>query len=182
MKIWASIGAAAALSLLASALGSAATAQPVTAGAAVFQQHCQSCHQPAIGRAPSRTALGYRRRDAVVQALSGGVMAPMAAGLSSADITAVATYLTPMEKVFGPGVPAAGVEVMCKSHSGIRAGASDWASLGVDAASSRFQPHPGLRAADVHRLKVKWSFAMPGGGQPTVVGDWLFITNRGGKF
>ncbi len=32
------------------------------------------------------------------------------------------------------------------------------------------------------RLKVKWAFSMAGGGQPTVIGDWLFITNRGGKF
>lgn len=31
------------------------------------------------------------------------------------------------------------------------------------------------------RLKLKWAFALSGGGQPTVVGDWLFITNRDGK-
>ena len=29
---------------------------------------------------------------------------------------------------------------------------------------------------------MKWSFAMVGGAQPTVVGDWLFITNRSGEF
>ena len=32
------------------------------------------------------------------------------------------------------------------------------------------------------KLKVKWAFAMTGGGQPTVVGDWLLVTNRSGKF
>ncbi|MEO7206922.1 MAG: PQQ-binding-like beta-propeller repeat protein, partial [Steroidobacteraceae bacterium] len=26
------------------------------------------------------------------------------------------------------------------------------------------------------------AFAMPGGGQPIVIGNWLFVTNRGGKF
>jgi polyvinyl alcohol dehydrogenase (cytochrome) len=33
----------------------------------------------------------------------------------------------------------------------------------------------------VPKLKVKWAYAMAGGGMPTVVGDWLFISNRSGK-
>jgi polyvinyl alcohol dehydrogenase (cytochrome) len=34
----------------------------------------------------------------------------------------------------------------------------------------------------VGKLKLKWSFSMTGGGQPAVVGDWLWMTNRSGKF
>jgi polyvinyl alcohol dehydrogenase (cytochrome) len=71
---------------------------------------------------------------------------------------------------------------MCAVNPPIKAGPSDWASMGIDDASTRFQRHPGLTAADVPKLKVKWSFAMPGGGQPTVVGDWMWVTNRSGKF
>ena len=48
--------------------------------------------------------------------------------------------------------------------------------------AARFQRRPGLTPADAPKLKVKWSFSMTGGGQPTVVGDWLFVTNRSGKF
>ena len=59
---------------------------------------------------------------------------------------------------------------------------TDWTSVGLDANSSRYQPQPGLVAADVPKLKVKWAFAMTGGSMPTVIGDWLFITNRSGKF
>ena len=49
-------------------------------------------------------------------------------------------------------------------------------------APAAFSQTFGIRAADVPRLKEKWAFSMPGGGQPIVIGDWLFITNRGGKF
>jgi polyvinyl alcohol dehydrogenase (cytochrome) len=70
---------------------------------------------------------------------------------------------------------------MCATHDPIRAGASDWPSMGVDDSSSRYQPHPNLRLEDVPKLKVKWAFAMPGGGQPTVIGHWLFVNSRGGK-
>jgi polyvinyl alcohol dehydrogenase (cytochrome) len=64
----------------------------------------------------------------------------------------------------------------------LRDTAADWSSVGVDERSTRFQRSPGLSKADVPKLKVKWAFAMTGGGMPTVVGDWLFITNRSGKF
>ena len=62
------------------------------------------------------------------------------------------------------------------------AGPGDWGSVNLDARGSRHQPDPGFTAAQVPRLTVKWSFAMPGGGSPTVVGDWLYINNRSGKF
>jgi polyvinyl alcohol dehydrogenase (cytochrome) len=64
----------------------------------------------------------------------------------------------------------------------IKPGPSDWTNMGVNANNDRFQRHPGLSAADVPKLKVKWAFSMTGGGQPAVVGDWLWVTNRSGKF
>jgi polyvinyl alcohol dehydrogenase (cytochrome) len=70
----------------------------------------------------------------------------------------------------------------CAANPPIKPGPGDWTSMGVDDRSSRFQRNPGLKAADIPRLKVKWAFSMTGGGQPTVVGDWLFVTNRSGKF
>jgi polyvinyl alcohol dehydrogenase (cytochrome) len=104
-------------------------------------------------------------------------MAPMAKGLSRPEIEAVALFLAP-----GQQLGAAGADKPCATNGPIQASASDWPTLGPDENSSRFQPNPGIKAADVPRLKVKWAFSMPGGGQPIVVGDWLFITNRGGKF
>ena len=73
---------------------------------------------------------------------------------------------------------ARGVDVMCAANPPIQETPSDWKSVGFDANSTRFQKNPGLKAAAVPKLKVKWAFAMTGGGAPTVVGDWLFVTNR----
>ena len=149
---------------------------PPVNGEAIFIARCKSCHEPAVERAPGRLELAFRPRADIVTAMTTGVMAPMVQGLSRAEIDAVALYLAP-----GPQLGPAGTDKMCATNGPIQASAFDWPILGLDENSSRFQPNPGFRAADVPRLKVKWAFSMAGGGQPTVVGEWLFITNRGGK-
>ena len=165
-------------------------------GAAIYEARCKSCHEGGDQRTPGRAALAQRTPDDIVHALTGGIMAPMALGLTDADKQAVAAYLTsaadPQAQaarrasgaemvqiaVKGPSAP----DPRCASNPPIRATPGDWASTGIDERSSRFQRRPGLTAADLPRLKVKWSYAMTGGGQPTVIGDWLFVTNRSGKF
>jgi polyvinyl alcohol dehydrogenase (cytochrome) len=173
-------------------LAQPALAQTLSSGEAVFAAHCKVCHEPAIDRAPNRTTLSSLPPAQIVDALTNGVMKPMAAGLSDADKQAVAAYLTTAQA--GPDahptptaarpVPAAarGVDVMCAANPPIAETPSDWRSVGFDANATRFQRNPGLKAADVPKLKVKWSYAMSGGSMPTVIGDWLFITNRSGKF
>ncbi|MFC3069914.1 outer membrane protein assembly factor BamB family protein [Phenylobacterium soli] len=170
-------------------------------GEALFNARCKACHEPAMGRAPARNALAVLPPGQIVEVLTSGVMAPMASGLSSQDKAAIAAYLTarPAEapdahpapagqaQAFGRGMFAGPAEVgtdpMCQGGPPpIRQSAADWASVGADARSRRFQPSPGLAKAEVPRLKVKWAFAMAGGGMPTVIGDWLFVTNRTGKF
>jgi polyvinyl alcohol dehydrogenase (cytochrome) len=173
------VGASAAItcSLAFAAITLAQQAAPPVSGEAVFNARCKSCHDPAVERAPGRMELAFRPRADIVTALTTGVMAPMAQGLSRADIEAVALFLAPSQQV-GP----AGTDKMCTSSGPIQASASDWPAVSFDDNSTRYQPNPGLRAADVPRLKVKWAFSMAGGGQPVVIGNWLFITNRGGKF
>jgi polyvinyl alcohol dehydrogenase (cytochrome) len=178
-----------------SAFAAAAQAQPAaSSGQQIYETRCQLCHEGGAPRAPSRDDLAQRSPGDIVQTLTSGVMAPMAQGLSDADKQAVAAYLTtpgqaqaaarptgtemPQVAVRGPSAP----DPKCAANPPIQAGPSDWASMGIDDASTRFQRHPGLSAADVPKLKVKWAFSMTGGGQPTVVGDWLFVTNRSGKF
>lgn len=182
------------------ALAGAAQAQPAptvaSSGADIFAARCQSCHEPAVGRAPSRADLARRPAADIVSALTTGIMAPMAQGLSQADKAAVAAYLTSApaaaraDRPTGEEMPRIAMKMgpighdpKCASAAPpIRPTPGDWASMGVDDRSSRFQRNPGLKAADVPRLKLKWAFSMTGGGQPTVVGDWLFVTNRSGKF
>jgi polyvinyl alcohol dehydrogenase (cytochrome) len=190
-------------------------------GEALFSARCKGCHDPAIGRAPPKTTLAVLPPGQIVEILTSGVMAPMAAGLSPEDKQVIAAYLTaqpapgpdahaaPPEGAAQPAeppeahpapqgtAPAAagrrggfarspakfGVDPMCEgAPPPIRATGADWTSVGVDAGSRRFQPSPGLTRAEVPKLKVKWAFSMVGGGMPTVIGDWLFTTNRTGKF
>lgn len=157
-----------------------------SAGEAVFDAHCKGCHEPAIERAPNRATLATMPPATIVDALTTGVMRPMAAGLSDADKQAVAAYLTaagaPSQVARGraPAGPV-GVDVKCAVNPPIKPTGSDWASVGLDG-SHRYQANPGFKAADVPRLRVKWAFSMTGGSMPTVIGDWLFITNRSGKF
>jgi polyvinyl alcohol dehydrogenase (cytochrome) len=150
--------------------------EPVS-GEAVFNERCKSCHEPPVEHAPGRVELAAYPRSQVISALEMGVMAQMAHDLSRVQIEAVADYLTSSRRPQPIGPVA-----MCSTHEPIQASASDWSAPGFDDSSTRFQRHAGLRAGDVSRLKVKWAFAMPGGGQPTVIGNWLFVTNRGGQF
>jgi polyvinyl alcohol dehydrogenase (cytochrome) len=190
MKTW--IWAAAAV--VGAALLSVPTASMAqAAGETVFNTRCKACHEPAIDRAPNRTTLSAYPPAQIVTALTTGVMTPMAQGLSDADKQAVAAYLTtpvaapdahpaPGPARPAPSAAARGVDVMCTANNPIQATPTDWTSVGAQPNSSRFQANPGLRAGDVPKLKVKWSFAMAGGSMPTVIGDWLFITSRTGKF
>jgi polyvinyl alcohol dehydrogenase (cytochrome) len=175
-RIWIAAG----LTTFALGLGAVGLAQESSqrpSGEAVFNARCKTCHDPAVERAPTRAELAFRAPADIVTALTTGVMAPMAKGLSQPEIEAVALFLAP-----GQQLGSAGADQMCAANGPIKASASDWPALGPDENSSRFQPKPGINAADVAKLKVKWAFSMSGGGQPVVVGDWLFITNRNGKF
>ena len=180
------------LAIVGAAASALATTGPAGAQAtgtseALFKGHCSGCHEPAIERAPSRQQIGQRPPAQIVDALTHGVMATMAKDLSAEQIRALAAYLgTPrlLGTVDKPPFSATPVDVACKGPSRIVAGPSGWSGWGADERNTRFQPHPGLAAADAPRLKLKWSFSYAGPtyGQPTVVGDHLFITSRGGLF
>ncbi|MEA3175055.1 MAG: hypothetical protein QOF42_2466, partial [Gammaproteobacteria bacterium] len=170
--------AACVLSFSTSLAQTPATAEP---GGKIFEQRCKSCHEPAIERAPSKADLGNRPRGDIVRTLTSGVMMPMAKGLSADQILAVAVYLTPAAPAADAGAAHAGAP-SCKTNPPIKADSGDWPSAAVDAASSRYQPNPGLESKDIPKLQLKWAFSMTGGGQPTVIGNWLFVTNRGGQF
>jgi polyvinyl alcohol dehydrogenase (cytochrome) len=194
IRTWLAGVALAGLAVVAS--WSSAEAQPAAAsGQQVFETRCKSCHEPAVERAPGREQLAQRPPGDIVRALTSGLMVPMAQGLTSDQIQAVAAYLTSAQPARAAGrgsveempqvaikTGPVGIDPKCATNLPIRATPGDWASTGIDDRASRFQRRPGLTAADVPRLKVKWAFSMTGGGQPTVVGDWLFVTNRSGKF
>lgn len=182
------LGLPAALIATAAVLMTNAAAQPPAPpaqpnGEAIFRARCAGCHDQPEGRTPSRELLRQRTTESVVAALTNGMMSPQAAGLSQVEVRAVATYVTGRPLGAAAATPAVQVnDKMCATHPPIRAGRSDWNGWGVDQRNSRFQPNPGFTAQEAPRLKLKWAFSYRGAryGQPTVIGDRIFLTSDGG--
>jgi polyvinyl alcohol dehydrogenase (cytochrome) len=165
------------------AWGAVSDGPPSAPGSNLYEQFCSSCHDHPQGRIPARDVIARRSPEEVMQAMTNGVMRAQAAGLNMNDRVAVATFVTghaPADKM--AAVPEGN---LCVSHGGtaISAGSS-WNGWGRDLDNSRYQPEPGLIAADVPHLKVKWAFGYRATyiyGQPTVVDGRVYVTNSSGR-
>src|SRR5262245_23998393 len=166
-----------------------ATAQQGPNGEAVYKQHCAGCHEGALPRMPTREALRAMSPEAIETALSSFSMRRQGAALTPADRRAVAAFLTgrPAGSYRAP-IEQIGKEAYCAAASAPSdplAGPS-WNGWGNDAQNSRTQTSAaaGLSAADVPKLKLKWSFGLPGasasGSQVTVVGSRAYVGTRNG--
>jgi polyvinyl alcohol dehydrogenase (cytochrome) len=170
--------------LMAAGLPSLSVSQPAEdTAAALFRGRCAGCHDPAVGRAPTREALAARTPESIVSALTTGAMRSFSSGLSPDMVRNVAVYLSgkPLA-VSGPAPGAQPPDNRCAANPPIRAGATDWNGYGKTPTSSRFQANTRITAKNVDRLKVKWSFSVAGGraGQPAVIGDRLFFVTWAG--
>src|SRR5262245_3730903 len=159
-----------------------APAQTVDA-AAVYQKSCAACHDQPKDRTPPREALKARTREAILQSLTTGTMSVNAAALSMPEKRAVAEYLA------GKSIAASGETAgLCANRPGTlgEVSAAAWNGWGSDASNSRYQPKPGITAADVPNLKLKWAFGFPGGsqayGNPVIAGGRVFVGSDNGKF
>lgn len=166
-------------------------------GAALYKSRCASCHEAPQDRTPGRDVLS-RNSPAFIFAAMSNVMAPMAEGLSEDERRAIALHLgtdpatgktgtagdVNPHAIWGP--PSASMALdgpLCKGNAPpIDLSAPQWNGWGVNTSNARYQPNPGLNAADVPKLKVKWAFHYPGSknGQATVVGERLFVTSMSG--
>ncbi|HEX4074061.1 MAG TPA: PQQ-binding-like beta-propeller repeat protein [Candidatus Acidoferrales bacterium] len=162
-----------------------ASAQAAPDGAALFQQHCASCHAgaaAATSRAPSRAVLAEKTQQEILQTLESGAMVIYGNRMNEAERRALAAFLS--SKV-GADVSRAN---LCASAQPITpAGLADphnWNGWGVDVVNSRYQPHTSLDAENVAQLKLKWAFGIPNAssalGQPTIVAGRLFIGSGDG--
>jgi len=119
----------------------------------------------------------------VEQTLTKGQMQLMALGLTSAEIQSVVIYLT--GKSASPSVvETAPPANLCAKADRIRGlNASAWNGWSPDLENTRFQPHSKIRASDVPRLAVKWTFAYPGSKntQVTAIGNRLFVGSSAGQ-
>jgi polyvinyl alcohol dehydrogenase (cytochrome) len=149
-------------------------------GEPAFKERCASCHDPAVGRAPSRAELEGRSAEDVYDAITTGPMAPMAAGLDQSQLYAIAYYLTHKAPIPRSNAPDPN---RCATQTPLDLKAPVWNGWGNDPANSRYQANPGLKAADVPKLKVKWAFSYPGtkNAQATVFGGRVWVASMAGR-
>src|SRR5258708_18049985 len=150
-------------------------------GEKVYQQTCAGCNDNPSGRTPPKAAIANNTPTFIVQALLEGVMQPMAVGMAPHDMASVAAYLSTRKN---GGLDAGALEApACKDKPApFTLEGPHWNGWGNAQTQGRFQPNPGLKAADVPRLKLKWAFAYAGSrnGQATVAGGPVFLTSASG--
>jgi polyvinyl alcohol dehydrogenase (cytochrome) len=153
-------------------------------GAEIFRVRCATCHlDQTDSRTPTRGELGALKPEQVMTALLRGKMTIQGSVLSTGEIRSVALYVTGKEFSSAPVDPSA---VRCSGNpKPFSPGPGDWNGWGVEPGNSRFQPKPGLAAADVPKLKLKWAFGFPddtqAAGQPVIVGGRVFVGSNGGQ-
>jgi polyvinyl alcohol dehydrogenase (cytochrome) len=171
-------------SIFTALFASAAAFAAAPDGAALYKTRCATCHdgKPQL-HMPSRDELVAKTPEVVFKAMTQGVMGPQAAGLNEDEERAIARFITGKEFSAPTATSMAG---QCTAKpKPLTIASTDWNGWGQDLGNSRFQPNPGIAAADVPRLKVKWVFGFPGDAsvqsQPTVVGGRVFIGSVSGK-
>jgi polyvinyl alcohol dehydrogenase (cytochrome) len=197
---------------LSQALGSAQTPaqRPPGApasGAALYEANCASCHTGATDpRIPTTAALRQRTAQAIVDALTTGVMRAQGETLTVAERTAIAAFIsagtggTPtglggsavrdasgITVTVMPTPPLPGSDGRCLTSPPFDVSRpGQWNGWGVDISNTRFQPaaQAGLTAEQVPKLTLKWAFGFPNGtsarAQPTIVGGRLFVGSQNG--
>ncbi|MFM7066041.1 MAG: PQQ-binding-like beta-propeller repeat protein [Gammaproteobacteria bacterium] len=182
---WASgLGLAPPAEAVAAAPAPAAASTAEVPAAELYKTRCAACHEGGVARAPHSLKFQMLGPETVLRALSGGVMAPMATGLSDADKRRLAEFLGG-RALGGGGTQPPKVCAAAQSRFDLDrpARSTGW---GVDAHNTRFVPPDmaGLKAADLPRLQLKWAFAFPGAtrarSQPTIAGGAAFVGSQDG--
>ena len=129
------------------------------AGVAIYGARCAQCHdQGASGnRIPSRSALRALAPEAIVAALTTGVMKEQGAALSAKEKAAVADWLGAPPGSAKPKPSGANV---CASDASASSSGGDWTNWGNRPENWRFQPNPGISPAQISHLKLKWAYGI----------------------
>ncbi len=154
-------------------------------GAALYQQHCASCHGGKVAKAPPVSLLGIMSASSVLRAMEHGVMQEQAAGLDAKQRRALAEHLTGQslnEARSAPPAPSCSPALSAFDFNAAP-GSRGW---GVTQDNLRyFSPQSaGIVAADLPRLELKWAFAFPDAirarSQPVTGGGSLYVGSQNG--
>lgn len=150
----------------------------------IYKESCAQCHDQPQGRTPSRVALKDRSADAILLSLTSGSMSMQALTLSVAEKRALAEHLS--GKTLSASTSDSNLCTTKETRLATFATKPQWNGFGVDGSNGRFQKNPGLTAADVPNLKLKWAFGFPGGsqayGNPAIVAGRIYVGSDVGTF
>jgi polyvinyl alcohol dehydrogenase (cytochrome) len=160
-------------------------AQRPPAGQAIFDRTCAGCHSANSG-APPIAALQMLSTETIFDTLVKGRMKDVVTGLSNRERRDVAEFLG--KQLLHD--PAAGdvtkMTNRCASNPALGdIGDTSWSGWGGNT-NARFQSEKaaGLKASDIPKLKLKWSFGLPAGSnsysQPAVAFGRVFIGSDDG--
>jgi polyvinyl alcohol dehydrogenase (cytochrome) len=158
-------------------------AQAPVSGEAVYKQRCAACHDSGAPRTPRREALQQMTAARILRTLDFGAMMTVAYPMQRVDREAVAKFLGKAGEEPGPRP-----EAFCPDRT-VRISdisRNTWNGWSPSRDNARFAPADlaKLTPSDVPRLKLKWAFGFEGDisafGQPTVIGDQMFVGSAGG--
>jgi cytochrome c len=90
-------------------------------GEPIFKAKCAACHAPAIDRAPTKEQLEARSPEEVYDALTGGAMKTIGAGMTPAEIYGVVRFLTGKSPT--PQTAQGPTRTVCARHGPMQAAA-----------------------------------------------------------
>ncbi len=153
------------------------------AGEPLYNSHCAACHDHPSGRTPAKSVIAGNTPAFIFAALTDGVMRPYGEGLPMSDKVALIMYLS-QNKSGGQVSRTTSQTPTCADEPGpVNLAGSGWNGWGRTVENTRYQPDPGLAAADAPRLKLKWAVALSGtrNGEPMIAGGRLFTNDTSGS-
>lgn len=161
-----------------------ASGQTAPNGEELYQTHCATCHAQAAGNTPNIEIMRQLRPEAIVTSLTYGRMLIQALHLSDAERRAIAEFVA--NRPLAPPAPPSRVN-RCTTPRAMTAIARGpaWNGWGNGVANTRYAKDGGLTAADLPRLRLKWTFGYAGvdsaRAQPAVAGGRLFVASENGE-
>lgn len=154
-------------------------------GAALYQEHCASCHNGSVARAPHLVWLEMMTPEALHQSLFEGIMVSQAAALSEGQRIEVIEYLT--RRHFRPGDADDLAGLYCEGEPGRFDAAKPPPVAGWGHDTRRLVPAQslGFSAADVPDLELRWAFVYPGAlrarSQPAIAYGAVYVGSYDGR-
>lgn len=155
------------------------------AGRVLYESRCAQCHDANVVRAPQRYILQLSTPEAILSALSDGLMQEVASDLSLPQKTAIAEFLT-KRKMSGDDVRSAGLTCSQSASEFNRTATPAFSHWGFDQEGTHYigPDIATVTKAALPTMEVDWAFAFPSAvrarSQPALAGGAIFVGSQSG--